>query len=134
MTAVEEFGIAAVEAQAAGRPVIALARAAARSRPSGRRDRLLLERRRGRSGRRGAGFDDGAVDPAACVENARRFDVEQFKEALPREVRRTMEAARTKPPRPDRPMLMMTRFARAALPGRDPGPGREQGQRPAQVG
>jgi hypothetical protein len=79
-------------------------------------------------------FDDGAVDPAACVENARRFDVEQFKEALPREVRRTMEAARTKPPRPDRPMLMMTRFARAAMPGREPGPGREQGQRPAQVG
>jgi glycosyltransferase involved in cell wall biosynthesis len=134
LTAIEEFGIAAVEAQAAGRPVIAL-----------RGGGALETIREGITGFLWAGgpdelaaaveaFDDTAVDPRLCVENAARFDADRFKEALPQEVERTMETARSKPPRPYRPVLMMTRFARAALPARETGPGREEGQRPAEVG
>jgi glycosyltransferase involved in cell wall biosynthesis len=86
VTAAEEFGIAAVEAQAAGRPAIAPSRGGA-----------LETLRDGVTGRLWDGgvaelakaiaeFDDGAVDPAACVQNARRFDTSVFSAALPREV------------------------------------------------
>jgi glycosyltransferase involved in cell wall biosynthesis len=83
VTATEEFGIAAVEAQAAGRPVIAL-------REGGVRETLI-------EGVTGAffdepdpdalaaaveGFDAGAVDPLACVRNAERFGTRRFAEAM----------------------------------------------------
>ena len=65
MTAVEEFGIAAVEAQAAGRPVIA-------RRGGGALETVVDGRHRAVSGRAARGelaeavlaFDDAAVDPA----------------------------------------------------------------------
>jgi glycosyltransferase involved in cell wall biosynthesis len=90
VTANEEFGIAGVEAQAAGRPVIAAANGGA-----------LENVNDGVTGRLWAGgpeelvetiraFDTGAVDPAACVANARRFDVSVFKRELPREVERAV--------------------------------------------
>jgi glycosyltransferase involved in cell wall biosynthesis len=86
VTAGEEFGIAAVEAQAAGRPV--LARAAGG---------LLENVIDGVTGRWWEGgveelaeavvrFDPDSIDPAACVENARRFDSSVFRQAFPREV------------------------------------------------
>jgi glycosyltransferase involved in cell wall biosynthesis len=86
VTAGEEFGIAAVEAQAAGRPV--LARAAGG---------LLENVIDGVTGRLWEGgpdelaeavltFDTGSVDVGACVENARRFDSSVFRRAFPREV------------------------------------------------
>ena len=34
----------------------------------------------------GRGFDTDAVDPDACIENARRFDSAVFRESFPREV------------------------------------------------
>jgi glycosyltransferase involved in cell wall biosynthesis len=83
VTATEEFGIAAVEAQAAGRPVIAL-------REGGVRETVL----EGVTGtffdvpdaaaledavRR---FDADAIDPQACVRNAERFGVRRFAEAM----------------------------------------------------
>jgi glycosyltransferase involved in cell wall biosynthesis len=83
VTATEEFGIAAVEAQAAGRPVIAL-------REGGVRETVL-------EGVTGAffdtpdagalaeavrGFDAEAVDPQACVRNAERFGVRGFADAM----------------------------------------------------
>ncbi|HVW19306.1 MAG TPA: glycosyltransferase [Solirubrobacteraceae bacterium] len=89
VTATEEFGIAAVEAQAAGRPVIALA-------DGGARETVL-------DGETGVfydapsiealcdavtRFDPAAVDPAACVENARRFDVARFRTEMRRVVER----------------------------------------------
>jgi glycosyltransferase involved in cell wall biosynthesis len=86
VTAIEEFGIAAVEAQAAGRPVIA------------RRGGGALETiRDGKTGCFWSGgpaelaaavlaFDDGAIDPRACVENASRFSVDAFKRRLLTEV------------------------------------------------
>ena len=84
VTAEEEFGIAAVESLASGRPVIAL------------RSGGVLETVT--AGRTGAFYDDaddpqalaavvrafdpGAVDPADCVAAARRFGVERFQERL----------------------------------------------------
>jgi glycosyltransferase involved in cell wall biosynthesis len=78
VTSVEEFGIAAVESQAAGRPVIA--------RRAGGALETVAE---GVTGRLWAGgpdalvravaeFDDGAIDPRACVANAARFDSTNF--------------------------------------------------------
>jgi glycosyltransferase involved in cell wall biosynthesis len=79
VTATEEFGIAAVEAQAAGRPVIAL-------RDGGLRETVI----EGVTGtffdsanpdelaKAVVAFDAGAVDPRECVSNAERFGVGRF--------------------------------------------------------
>jgi glycosyltransferase involved in cell wall biosynthesis len=84
VTAEEEFGIAAVEALASGRPVIAL-----------RSGGVLETVAAGRTGvfyddaadpralaDAVATFDPGSVDPAACVAAARGFGVERFQSAL----------------------------------------------------
>jgi glycosyltransferase involved in cell wall biosynthesis len=95
VTATEEFGIAAVEAQAAGRPVIALADGGvcetviegvtgtfyASPDPASLRTAV-------------AAFDPLAVDPAACVENAARFDVGHFRHGIRAVVDRTLAAGR----------------------------------------
>lgn len=85
VTATEEFGIAAVEAQAAGRPVIALAEGGVRETVTEGEtgafydvatvDALceVVER-----------FDPLAIDPAACVANAARFDVARFQASMQR--------------------------------------------------
>jgi glycosyltransferase involved in cell wall biosynthesis len=86
VTSVEEFGIAAVEAQAAGRPVIAAGAGGALE--------TVVEGVTGTLWNGGpeelaaavAGFDALAIDSADCVENARRFDTAIFREAFPREV------------------------------------------------
>jgi glycosyltransferase involved in cell wall biosynthesis len=103
VTATEEFGIAAVEAQAAGRPVIAL-------REGGVRETVV-------EGETGVFFDRPepaalvaavrsldplAVDPAACVSNAERFDVSHFRHGLRALVDRALEAERPPRPRPRR--------------------------------
>ena len=87
VTATEEFGIAAVEAQAAGRPVIAL-------REGGVRETVL-------DGMTGTFFDEPtvdalvaavrsfdalAIDPAECARNAERFDVAHFRHGMRRVV------------------------------------------------
>jgi glycosyltransferase involved in cell wall biosynthesis len=83
VTAVEEFGIAAVEAQASGRPVIALDAGGLRETvvdgrtgcfyPSDRPEALVDVVRR---------FDASAYDPAACIANAERFSVSRFRREL----------------------------------------------------
>jgi glycosyltransferase involved in cell wall biosynthesis len=86
VTTGEEFGIAAVEAQAAGRPVIARAAGG-----------LLENVVDGVTGRLWEGgpdeladavlhFDTTSVDTEACIANARRFDSSVFRETFPREV------------------------------------------------
>jgi glycosyltransferase involved in cell wall biosynthesis len=86
MTAVEEFGIVSVEAQAAGRPVIA--------RRGGGALETVVE---GVTGCFWSGgprelaetvlaFDDAAVDPQACAGNAARFDAEVFRRRMQAEV------------------------------------------------
>jgi glycosyltransferase involved in cell wall biosynthesis len=83
VTATEEFGIAAVEAQAAGRPVIALADGGVRE--------TVIEGSTGTFYARSdpatlaaavSRFDALAVDPAACMENAARFDVGHFRHGI----------------------------------------------------
>jgi glycosyltransferase involved in cell wall biosynthesis len=113
VTSVEEFGIAALESQAAGRPVIA------------RRAGGVLETIE--DGVTGcfwsggaaeladavAGFDDRAIDPEACARNAERFGLANFREGILREV----QAARAGGSRPDfhdRQPLRATRIAMRA--------------------
>jgi glycosyltransferase involved in cell wall biosynthesis len=101
VTATEEFGIAAVEAQAAGRPVVALREGGARETviegvtgtfydtPAPEALAAAVHR-----------FDALAVDPAACVRNARRFDVEHFRRGMTAVVDEALAAERA--PREDR--------------------------------
>ena len=101
VTAAEEFGIAAVEAQAAGRPVIALAEGGAcetvvegetgafyeRSDPAALAETV-------------AAFDPLEFDPADCVEQARRFDIARFRDGLQRVVSDALAEPRVeRPPR-----------------------------------
>jgi glycosyltransferase involved in cell wall biosynthesis len=100
VTATEEFGIAAVEAQAAGRPVIALAEGGVRETvqegitgtfydtddPAALAEAVLR-------------FDALGVDPAACVANANRFDVAHFRHGIRRVVAEACDEER--PPRAD---------------------------------
>jgi glycosyltransferase involved in cell wall biosynthesis len=94
VTATEEFGIAAVEAQAAGRPVIALGEGGVREtviegvtgafydapEPEALAEAVLR-------------FDALAIDPQACVENAARFDAAHFRHGLRRVIERALAGA-----------------------------------------
>ena len=85
VTAAEEFGIAAVEALASGRPVIALGAGGVReSVQRGRDRRVLRPRRRSRTRwpRSSPPSTPIAVDPAACVAAAERFGTGRFQAAL----------------------------------------------------
>jgi glycosyltransferase involved in cell wall biosynthesis len=86
VTAVEEFGIAAVESQAAGRPVIArdgggvletVIHGVTGCFWSGDADELATAVLQ---------FDDAAIDPHACVRQAARFDASAFRRGILREV------------------------------------------------
>jgi glycosyltransferase involved in cell wall biosynthesis len=95
VTATEEFGIAAVEAQAAGRPVIALAEGgvcetviagetgAFYDRPEPAALAAAVET-----------FDPLSVDPQACARNAERFDVAHFRHGVRAVVDRALAAGR----------------------------------------
>jgi glycosyltransferase involved in cell wall biosynthesis len=109
VTAVEEFGISAVEAQAAGRPVIARAAGGALETVvdgetgcfwSGGPDELaraVLE------------FDDAAVDPEACRLQADRFSRARFAQAMIDEVRAAFDRPAPSPtPWPAQPTTSAT--------------------------
>jgi glycosyltransferase involved in cell wall biosynthesis len=97
VTAVEEFGIAAVEAQAAGRPVIAADAGGVRESvvegvtgcffDGGAEDLVDVLR----------GFDVHAFDQHDCVANAARFGMEAFRRAFPREVEQAVKGADRQP-------------------------------------
>jgi glycosyltransferase involved in cell wall biosynthesis len=79
VTATEEFGIAAVEAQAAGRPVIAYAEGGATETViDGRTGVFFDEPEASALCDAVLAFDTSAVDPAACLANARRFESQRF--------------------------------------------------------
>jgi glycosyltransferase involved in cell wall biosynthesis len=112
VTSVEEFGIAAVEAQASGRPVIA--------RGEGGVLETVVEGRTGHLWTGGPAelaeavreFDDAAVDPDACVNNAARFDVSSFRRAMFAQVQAAV--ADGSPRRGDRQPLPTARLVRRA--------------------
>jgi glycosyltransferase involved in cell wall biosynthesis len=86
VTTGEEFGIAAVEAQAAGRPVIARAAGGLLENVVDGVTGCLWDGGPEELAEAVARFDADSIDPEACVENARRFDSSVFREAFPREV------------------------------------------------
>jgi glycosyltransferase involved in cell wall biosynthesis len=94
VTAVEEFGLAAVEAQASGRPVISVGAGGALE--------TVIEGETGVFWQGGpselaaavSSFDPDAVDPQACVRSAERFSLERFRARLPREVQLALDGER----------------------------------------
>jgi glycosyltransferase involved in cell wall biosynthesis len=109
VTAAEEFGIAAVEAQASGRPAIAPSRGGARETVRDGVTGRLWDGGPAELARVVAEFDADAVDPKACVENAARFDTSVFAKAFPREVERALGDA--DPREADHRTRARTRFA-----------------------
>jgi len=100
VTATEEFGIAAVEAQAAGRPVIALAEGGVRETvQEGLTGTFYDEPTPDALAEAVARFDALAIDPAACVANADRFDVAHFRHGIRSVVAEA--CADERPPRAD---------------------------------
>jgi glycosyltransferase involved in cell wall biosynthesis len=100
VTATEEFGIAAVEAQAAGRPVIALAEGGVRETvQEGLTGTFYDEPTPEALADAVARFDTLAIDPAACVANADRFDVSHFRHGIRSVVAEA--CADERPPRAD---------------------------------
>ena len=117
VTSVEEFGIAAVESQASGRPVIA--------RHAGGALETIVD---GVTGCFWSGgptelaeavlnFDDRAVDPLACTQNAAQFDSESFRQGIMSEIQ-AASATDCRPAGSHRQPLASTRFVKRAV--RDP--------------
>jgi len=115
MTAVEEFGIVSVEAQASGRPVIA--------RRGGGALETVID---GVTGCFWSGgwpelaqavrdFDTDAVDSQACIGNAARFDSEVFRRRMLAEVEEA--DAEASPVSNERRPLPSTRLVRRATRG-----------------
>jgi glycosyltransferase involved in cell wall biosynthesis len=86
VTTGEEFGIAAVEAQAAGRPVIARAAGGLLENVIDGVTGCLWEGGADELAEAVSRFDTDSVDPEDCIRNASRFDAAVFREAFPREV------------------------------------------------
>lgn len=83
VTATEEFGIAAVEAQAAGRPVVALDEGGVtESVREGRTGVFYDEATPEALAAAVAAFDPLSVDPADCVANAQRFSADAFAQEI----------------------------------------------------
>jgi glycosyltransferase involved in cell wall biosynthesis len=100
VTAAEEFGIAAVEALASGRPVIALGSGGVlESVVEGETGAYYPESSPQSLAAVVEAFDPMGVDPAACVAAAERFGTERFQASLRGIVAEAVLAER--PPRPD---------------------------------
>jgi glycosyltransferase involved in cell wall biosynthesis len=97
VTAEEEFGIAAVESLASGRPVIGLRAGGVLETVTAGRTGWFYEDGDDPASLAAAvrAFDVSAVDPLDCVSSARRFGVELFQEQL----RAIVEAASGRSPR-----------------------------------
>ena len=114
VTSVEEFGIAAVESQAAGRPVIA--------RRAGGALETVIDGVTGCFWSGGpdelagavAAFDEAAVDPEACVASAARFNTATFERSIRAEVDAAL-ADDSRVPRPEPQQLVTRRLLRRAV-------------------
>ena len=113
VTATEEFGIAAVEALAAGRPVIALGAGGVRESVTEGVTGTFFERAEPEALAEAVlAFDALAIDPGACRAAAERFGAERFRADLRRIVDEAMRADRA--PRPEERLNR----GLAGLPGR----------------
>jgi glycosyltransferase involved in cell wall biosynthesis len=93
---VEEFGIAAVEAQAAGRPVVAVGRGGVRETVLDGRTGVLVDAEDAAALAEPLRYQDfGRFDPAAIRANAERFSAEAFRQALKASVDRHLAASPT---------------------------------------
>jgi glycosyltransferase involved in cell wall biosynthesis len=120
VTASEEFGIAAVESLASGRPVIALGDGGVlESVVEGVTGAYYAANSAEALAAVVARFDPLAIDPAACVAAAQRFGTGRFQAMMRRIVDETVAAERT--PRPgERPAVvtgLLPRRARRAAAG-----------------
>jgi glycosyltransferase involved in cell wall biosynthesis len=120
VTASEEFGIAAVESLASGRPVIALGDGGVlESVVEGETGAYYANNSAEALAAVVARFDPLVIDPAACVAAAQRFGTGRFQAMMRRIVDETVEAERA--PRPgERPALvtgLLPRRARRAAAG-----------------
>jgi glycosyltransferase involved in cell wall biosynthesis len=114
VTSIEEFGIAAVESQAAGRPVIA--------RRGGGALETVIDGVTGCFWSGGPAelastvlrFDDASIDPQACTENAARFDAKSFRRGILAEVDGAFTNG-SRPPVGGRQPLASTRLVRRAV-------------------
>ena len=117
VTAIEEFGIAAVESQAAGRPVIA--------RRGGGALETIVDGVTGCFWSGGSNelieailrFDDASVEPEACTRNAARFNKASFRAGVAAEVKAACATA-SRPPTHDRQPLAATRLVMRARSNR----------------
>jgi glycosyltransferase involved in cell wall biosynthesis len=120
VTAAEEFGIAAVESLASGRPVIALAAGGVlESVQEGETGAFYHQSEPEALAEAVAAFDPTAVDPAVCVDAAQRFGIERFQASLRAIVEETVAAESTGDR--DRPAVvtgLLPRRARRAAAGR----------------
>ncbi len=91
ITAVEEFGIVSVEAQAAGRPVIARRGGGALETVAEGLTGCLWSGGPAELAQAVREFDADAVDPQACVANAARFDRGVFRRRMLAEVQAAFE-------------------------------------------
>jgi glycosyltransferase involved in cell wall biosynthesis len=97
----EEFGITAVEAQAAGRPVIAAAAGGALETVlDGQTGRLAVLDDVESFARAIEGIEELDFDPARAVENASRFSVEVFANSISAFVERSVETGKVNQARP----------------------------------
>src|SRR3954447_20159593 len=113
VTATEEFGIAAVEAQAAGRPVIALAEGGVRETVIAGETGVFYERPTVDALCDAVtSFDPLEADPEACIRNAQRFDVAHFRAAMKRVAEEAVHGQRE--PRRDRRRTRRVRGLRLA--------------------
>lgn len=95
MPSMEEFGITAVEAQAAGRPVIAAAAGGALETILDKQTGLLAKLDDVESFAQAIeSIDDLDFDPARATQNAERFSVAAFQRRLATEVSRIVESQR----------------------------------------
>jgi len=94
VTAVEEFGLAAVEAQAAGRPVIGIGAGGALETVVDGETGIFWNGGPEQLAAAVASFDADAVDPEACVRSAERFSLEHFRARMPREVALALDGER----------------------------------------
>lgn len=113
-TSIEEFGLAAVEAQAAGRPVIA--------RRAGGALETVVDGMTGCFWQGGpddlvravVSFDDAAIDSRKCMRNASRFDTERYRAGMLAEIDHAL-AGRSLPAPRERHPLTSTRIMRRAV-------------------